>query len=153
MQSEWKKIEGFETYSVNRSAQVRNDKTGQILKPCSHPKGYMIVNLSGHVKLLHRLVATAFIPNPENKPQVNHKNGVKTDNRVENLEWATNGENQSHRRNVLMQEVTPVLCVETGISYPSTKEAARQTGAHQPNIWRCINKIRQTAGGYHWQAI
>ena len=102
----WKKIEGFENYSVSDQGRVRRDtdynctKGGRILKPGKHKRGYLQVALSqnGEVnaKRVHRLVAEAFIPNPDNKPEVNHKNGVNTDNRSENLEWSTTLENMKH---------------------------------------------------------
>lgn len=92
---QWKKIEGFENYSVSNNGQVRNDKTGRILKTYKKPSGYIQVQMGRKTvpKYIHRLVAQAFIPNVSNKPQINHKNGNKGDNRADNLEWVTASEN------------------------------------------------------------
>lgn len=91
----FKKIEEFSNYSISNLGNVRNDKTGRILKTYTKPSGYMQVQLGRKTipQYIHRLVAKAFIPNDDNKPQVNHKNGIKCDNKVENLEWVTASEN------------------------------------------------------------
>lgn len=91
----FKKIEEFSNYSISNLGNVRNDKTGRILKTYTKPSGYMQVQLGRKTipQYIHRLVAKAFIPNNDNKPQVNHKNGIKCDNKVENLEWVTASEN------------------------------------------------------------
>lgn len=86
-------------YSIYDDGAVFNTKTLRFIKPQSNGR-YNKVTLSINGKerqyLVHRLVATAFIPNPDNKPEVNHINGDRFDNRVENLEWVTASENQSH---------------------------------------------------------
>lgn len=78
----------------------KNTKKTAILRPATDKKGYLRVALQKDGKLksyrVHRLIASTFIPNPKNKPQVNHINGIKTDNRVENLEWVTGKENMQH---------------------------------------------------------
>lgn len=92
----WHPCPGHPNYQINRLAQVRSVKTGKLLKPYDDGSGYLRVKLDGENCRLHILVALAFIPNPENKPVVNHKHGKKHDCRASQLEWATISENTKH---------------------------------------------------------
>jgi hypothetical protein len=103
------------------------------------------------------LIASAFIPNPENKPHINHKDGNKANNNVENLEWCTPSENERHKVNELGVKQTPpillksVICVETNCKYQSIKEAAEQMGVSRKHIGEAASGKRKTASGYHWR--
>lgn len=161
----WKKIDGFENYSISDDGQVRNDTSMKVLKPSLNNKGYPMVNLwknnKGYWKLIHRLIALAFIPNPEGKPQINHIDGNPQNNIIDNLEWCTGGENQLHRSRVLKKvrfpkeavasTRKPVLCVETGKTYESVSEAARQCGLWEQSISKVLSGKLHTTGGLHWR--
>jgi HNH endonuclease len=104
----WRQIHDYPTYEVSDLGNIRNslrvfgykNKSNNNLKPQPFKTGYAGIDLcKGNTKkrfLIHRLVAQAFIPNPENKPCVNHKNGIRNDNRLINLEWVTKSENTQH---------------------------------------------------------
>lgn len=95
----WKQITDYEKYFVSSKGRVKRENK-QLVKPEKLKKGYcrVILSKNGKVKKfsVHRLVAIAFIPNPENKPEVNHINGKKQDNKIKNLEWVTRIENHLH---------------------------------------------------------
>lgn len=99
---EWKQIEGFEDYYVSNAGQIKSKN--KILKHYVHKQGYAYLNVKPNGRLgrgktfrIHRCVAIAFIPNPDNKPEINHKDGNRTNNYVSNLEWCTRAENISHK--------------------------------------------------------
>lgn len=162
---EWRKIEGFERYSVSSDGQIRNDKTGRFLKAHKDRYGYLQLNLCpGRKKVkIHRLVATAFLRNPYKKPQVNHKDGVKTNNKVENLEWCDNSENMVHLYRVLGAKTNsdnahkacmkPIMCLENGTTFNSIALAAQAIGVHPHSIGDCVRGKQKTSGGFHWAYI
>lgn len=103
---QWRKIPNYSNYEASTDGEIKtfnwkNSGIERVMKPAFDNSGYlrtMLKNDNGKYDTIkvHRIIAQTFIPNPENKQQINHKNGVKHDNRVENLEWATHSENIKH---------------------------------------------------------
>lgn len=119
---QWREIDGFDgVYEISSQGNVKSfarNSIGKIIRPvnlCGYLRIGLWKNKIKHSILIHRLVAIAFIPNPENKPEVNHINGKKWDNRVENLEWCTRRENVQHAFNTNLR--TGYL----GEKHPTTK--------------------------------
>lgn len=177
MSVEWRKVEGYENYSVSNTGLVRNDLTGKILSPHKISKGYLRLNLckNGTQKkhLVHRLVAIAFVPNPNNLETVDHINSIKADNRAENLQWLTSPGNTKkfwdglteERRTEIRNFITdnasryrksvskPVVCVETGATYESAGHAARELGICRSSILRVANGTYKQVHGYHFKFL
>lgn len=148
----WKSINS--TYSISSEGLVRNDVSGKILTPDLHHRGYFRTSAKGvKPRFIHRLVALAFIPNPNNLPQVNHIDGNKQNNNVSNLEWCTNRENSYHyyvlcnnkRPNAKLSE-EEVKKIKSLLSTYNTKTLANMFGVADVSI----QKIKY---GNYWKDV
>lgn len=154
----WRPIPGFEgKYEANTSGEIWSLFTNRALKPAINQNGYKHVSLCGKDFRVHRVIAKTFIPNPNNLRDVNHKNGIKTDNRVENLEWVSHSDNEIHKvyklktPGKLLKPMRRVFCLETGKTYESISAARRELDIKTQHIGEvCQGKISQTCG-YHWR--
>lgn len=181
MQEIWKDIPGYEgLYQASNLGRIRSldaiiyrsasrtrngyyaKKRGKILHLCNGVQGYLVVNLGQRHKnkRVHRLVALTFIPNPGNKPMINHIDGNVKNNNINNLEWCTNQENQIHAVKVLHRsqgehQNKPVKCIETGEIFINSQRAARGNKVTASNIRMCASPKypRQTCMGYHWEFV
>jgi len=153
-------IKGLSSYSINQEGQVYSHLTNRILKPYLGANGYFVFDLSSPNKRMHyqhRLMAETFIPNPEFKSDVNHINGNKQDNRLENLEWATRSENIKHAHRLGLKKVSEknriatskanskqIIDLWTGIVFDSLKEACNSLNlAYNPTALRISRKTEQ----------
>ena len=102
---------------------------------------------------VHRLVAEAFIPNPNNYSEVNHKDENKENNHLNNLEWCSRKYNMNYGtiKDRMVTNKEKVICIETGIVYESITDAARKMNVHRSNISACVRGKHKTSCGYHWK--
>ena len=151
-----KDIKGYEgIYKISEDGRVWSCYYKKFLNPFDNGHGYLYVALNKdytRVKArVHRLVAEAYVPNPNNLPFVVHKDGNKLNNRADNLEWA--------EKQLVLPDRTwsnapiQVLCVETKIIYPTVQEAAESAHISRQCIYNVLKGKQKTAGGFHWTAI
>ena len=161
----WKDIKGFEGhYQVSNLGRVKSLKRGKerILKPGRDTYGYLRVILWKNNKMkmcyIHRLVAQAFLPNPQNLPQINHKNEDKTDNKVENLEWCDSRYNNNYgtrtQRQVEKLSKPVIQFTKDGKlvkEWKSTHDVERNLGYSHGHISSCCNGRYKSAYEFNWK--
>ena len=160
----WKDIPGYDgkyqasTYgnirSVDRVVQFGKNKrfiSGRVLKQQKDVYGYSMVNLPKTIKV-HRLVAMTFIPNEDGKEQINHIDGNKKNNRVENLEWVTAKENVNHEVNVL-NRIKKGVIRDDGKIYQSVNDAALDNNVSVSCISAVINGYQKTSNGFTFTSL
>lgn len=168
MASNWKTYEGYSNYAIYDEAVVYVIKTGNKVSMYKNEDGYLCLTLRSdegkrRTFKIHRLVALVFIPNPENKPEVNHKDGNKENCAYWNLEWATHAENIQHAWNTGLLKSTPersaklreangkrVICITTTEIFLSLGEACERYGLKKSNLSAvCLNKSGYRSAGKH----
>ena len=151
---QWRSIEGFDNYLVSNKGRVMNSKTGRILKPADNRQGYEQVILckdgKGTNKRVNRLVAQAFIDNPNNLETVNHIDEDKHNNNVDNLEWMSRGDNVRYSLSKPVEQYD-LKSGELLATYPSTNAVERLMGFNQSTISKACRGQRKKAYGYIWK--
>lgn len=171
MKEIWKDIEGYEgKYQVSNFGNIKSlnyklsgkEKIMKLGKEHGYPVIQLFKNSNCKQFKVHRLVAQAFIPNPDNLPVVNHKDESRNNNRVDNLEWCTYKYNLNYgtarERNSDSNRNNPkkskrLVCLETGIIYPSTMEVKRQLGYDPARLSLCCRGLIDKVHGLHWKYI
>lgn len=153
-----KDIAGYEgLYGITSCGKVWSYRNERFLKPDSDKRGYQRVILSKNGKterfLVHRLVALAYIPNPNNYDTVDHIDGCPAHNYIKNLQWMTLKDNVIKGNKGLKNAVKQIRCIETEEIFKSYTQAAKSVGVCPSAISNCIKGRAKTCGGYHWEVV
>lgn len=148
-------IKGYEgKYAITSCGKVYSYRSKKFLKPKQTRQGYLQVELcrngSKESKYIHRLVAETYIPNPLGLSEVNHKNEIKTDNYINNLEWISHEDNMRYGSRTAKTQ-KPVVCIELGKTFQSITLASSILNVEASSISRVCKGERKTAGGYHFK--
>lgn len=150
----WANIKNHPNYEVNNFGEVRNKKTGRILKQRPNERGYMNLMIDGITEKTHRLVADSFFDGDHSGLDVNHIDCNKQNNFIGNLEWCTRKENAIHAlQNGLIKSSKKIYIVETGRTFNSISECAREMHGDRGCIRECINNKQKTYRGYHFKLL
>ena len=167
-------LNGYEAkYKITSDGRVYSEYLGDFIKPFYSKGGYVRVKLNygdrSKKYMVHRLVAMAFIPNPDNKPEVNHIDGDKHNNNAENLEWVTRSENIRHAFSTGLMKPSrsmlgrknpnagrhgkPIRIIETGEEFNSITECEKAINGNNRHICDCLAGRQKTHKGYHFEYI
>lgn len=156
-----KRIEGFENYLVFKEGLIWSCKNTCQLLPIKTPNGYFQVNLykegKPHRRYVHRLVAKHFVPNPNNFPEVNHIDEVKSNNEYSNLEWTTPKRNVNHgtgiQRRAKSQSKGLIQMNLHGVKLKEFRSLnhAKEFGFDPSNVSKCCRGLKKTSNGYKWK--
>lgn len=162
--TEWREVKEYANYEVNQFGEIRHKKRKKVLKPRSNSGGYQYVNFKINGKninfAVHRIVANAFIPNPNGYTEVNHKDYDRTNNCVENLEWFSSSQNKQHaflkkenrqcRGKAVNQYTKDGIYIKT---FNSVTDAASELNCCVAAISNCCLGRTKTSQGYQWSFV
>lgn len=172
---EWRNVVDNPNYKVSNTGRIRRNGHDKDKAVRQSKDGYLTTHLylngERQYKRVNRVVARAFIPNPENKPEVNHKDGNKLNNNVSNLEWSTKKENMEHAKKHGLtshapsygmlgkknpnggRKGIPFRIVETGEIFNTLTECAKAIDGNDTCIWDCLNGRQKTHKNYHFEYL
>jgi hypothetical protein len=154
---EWCLIDGFDNFAVSRSGKVMNDINGRLVPRCDNSHGYLIVNLWSNSKQqskkIHRLVAEAFLDNPNNLPQVDHIDRNRYNNNVQNLRWSSLGDNQRNKLKHRSSSGKLTASKFKGVSWSYARNKWRARASVNGKLVHCGYFVSETDAANAWNEV